>query len=454
MRRSLTAVLLATSMFILPSEAHAQAMSAEEAAALRAELAALKAKVDVLEARLDAATAESGSAAPSAPPAPEQAVAAAPEKPATEVHWKGAPEIKSADGWSFKPRGRIQVDAAYVAAPDAISDPALGFSNELRRVRMGFGGTMPGGFGYKVEADFAGGEADLLDAFLTYGKGPLTVTVGQHNPCQGLEELSSSNDTSFIERAAFTDAFNFIRRVGVSGQYTTGPVLIEAGLFTDNYNALDSGNNGYSADGRVVYAPKIGDTQLHFGASAHYRRVGDTVRAVRYRQRPLVHSADIRFISTPSIDARSETGLGLETAFIRGRLHGMGEAYWQNVGRTGLADPTFFGGAVEVGYFLTDDTRSYKGGIFKEVKVSHPVGEGGIGAVEFNVRSDRLDLNDAGIVGGTQDGYMASLIWNPVDYLRFMINYAHLYYHDAVIPAGTDRDYGVDTVGARAQVVF
>ena len=58
MRRALTTALLATSMFSLPGMAHAQAMTAEEAAALRAELATLKAQVQMLEARLDAATAE------------------------------------------------------------------------------------------------------------------------------------------------------------------------------------------------------------------------------------------------------------------------------------------------------------------------------------------------------------------------------------------------------------
>ena len=45
MRQKLSAILLATTMLALPSTAHAQAMSAEEAAALRAELAALKAQV-------------------------------------------------------------------------------------------------------------------------------------------------------------------------------------------------------------------------------------------------------------------------------------------------------------------------------------------------------------------------------------------------------------------------
>lgn len=449
MRHALAATLLATSMFSLPSMAHAQTMSNEEAAALRAELAALRAKVETLEARLDQASPTPVAvSAPAPTPTPETIAAT------TQIKWKGAPELKTADGWSFKPRGRIQVDAVHVGAPTAISDRALGFSSELRRIRMGFGGTVPGGFGYKVEADFAESDVVLLDAFMTYQDGPLKLTVGQHNTFQGLEELSSSNDVSFIERSAFTDAFNFIRRAGVSGEYAKGALLVQAGVFTDNFAALDSGNDGYSFDGRVVFAPKTGKTQLHFGGSAHWRKLGDTVPSVRYRQRPLVHSADIRFVSTPSIDGEAETGFGAEAAFIRGRLHGAAEGFWQSVDRPGLADPQFFGGSVEAGLFLTDDTRAYKEGMFKEVHVKNPVSDGGIGAWQINLRYDHLDLNDAGIVGGRQDGYMASLIWTPMDYVRFMINYARLEYHDAVIPAGSDRDYGVDSVGARAQIVF
>src|SRR3546814_20057531 len=60
MRLAITAALLAPTMFVIPGEAHAQAMSAEEAATLRAELAALKAKVDTLAARPAPATAEQG----------------------------------------------------------------------------------------------------------------------------------------------------------------------------------------------------------------------------------------------------------------------------------------------------------------------------------------------------------------------------------------------------------
>ena len=93
--------------------------------------------------------------------------------------------------------------------------------------------------------------------------------------------------------------------------------------------------------------------------------------------------------------------------------------------------------------------------MFKSLKVKNPVGKGGFGALQFNVRYDHLDLVDAGIIGGTQDGYMASLIWTPVNHIRFMVNYGHLSYGNALgIAAGAPNDYFVDVVGARAQVSF
>lgn len=438
----------------IPVHAHAQGLTAEEAAALRAEIQALRAQVEALEARVGQAETNSAAATQTAQKATEMA---AKSDDGITIKFKGAPEISDEKkGWSFKPRGRLLYDFASVNAPDSVVATGLGFTNELRRARLGFEGSIPGGFGYKFEVDFAAGDAELTDVFLTYKTGGLTMTAGQHNNFQSLEELSSSNDTSFMERAAFTDAFAFERRVGISAQYNAGDLLAQAGLFTDNVDDLSSDeNDSIGGDVRIVYAPKMGDAQLHFGASGHWRDLGYSVNSVRYRQRPLVHSTDTRFVNTGTLGgATGETSYGLETAIISGRFHAAGEAYWQKVALASAADPTFFGGSMEAGFFLTDDSRSYKGGIFKGVKVKNPVGSGGIGAVQFNVRYDRLDLNDAGIVGGTQDGYMASLIWTPVDYVRFMLNYARMEYKDAAIVAGTSRSYGVDVFGARTQLTF
>lgn len=460
MTRKFSAALLLSATFLTALPARAQVGSvAEEVAALRAQLESVTARLEAVEERATRAeaalaSAQAASSAPAAAPAPQ---------PGPEIRFSGAPQIRAPGGWSFKPRGRLQYDVGSVSSPDGIVDRSLGFGNELRRARLGVEGTIPGGFGYVFELDFADNNVEITDAILTYrASEAATLTVGQHNGFQSLEELTSSRFTSFIERAAFTDAFNFERRVGVSGTFARGDLIAQAGIFTDNIADLGNDENGtVGLDGRLVFSPELGSARLHLGASAHWRANGDLAAAgiaTRYRQRPLVHFTDVRFLATPALPVENETSYGLEAALIRGPLHAAAEAHWLNADlMTTAASPTFFGGYAEVGYFLTGETRGYRNGRFDRTSVNRPVGgeQGGFGAVQLNLRYDFLDLNSAGIAGGTQNGLQASLIWIPTDYVRFLLNYGHLNYDGAAIPAaGGDRDYSVDVVGARAQIDF
>lgn len=453
MPHALTAALLATSMFSLPTAAHAQAMTAEEAAQLRAELAALKAQVQTLETRLDTATAQPATApAPITAPAPPSVTA----KPATEISWKGAPEIKTADGWVFKPRGRIQLDVASINAPAGVTGIRGGTATEFRRVYLGVDGKIPGGFSYRVEADIANSAVELTDIYLSYGTGPLSVTAGQIKPFTGLDDMTSDLFTSTMERAAFVSAFGFERRVGLSAQYKGKALLLQGGVFSDNAADLTDSNHSMSVDGRIVFMPKLGDTQLHLGASGHYRDPNDPAATNRYRARPFVHTTDVRLVDTGLLDYSSERGLGLEGAVIAGPFHAAGEAYWQTVKRVGAADPTFFGGYAEVGMVLTGgDARGYKDGAFDRLKPSKPINAGGIGAIELNARYDYLDLNDAGIVGGQQKTALIGLVWAPIDYIRITANYGKVWLDDARVATATgDRSYSADTFGLRTQVDF
>ncbi len=430
----------------------------EAIAQMRAQMAEMAARIDSLESDLAEAEAQAQAANTAAAAASEAAAAAnetaaAAKSSAPKVSWKGAPKFEGEGGWSFKPRGRLQYDAGTTSAPSS-TGRSDGFGNEVRRARLGVEGDIPGGFGYKFELDFAGNSTEITDAILTYKDGPVKVAVGQHNNFQGLEELTSSRFISFMERAAFTDAFDFERRVGASLQYHKGDVLVQGGLFTDNIDDLS--NKNWSADGRVVFMPKMGGTQLHMGGSIHYTDY-EAGTSLRYRQRPFVHFTGERFINTGHFAADSELGLGVEAAAISGPFHAAAEGYWQKASRpAGLSDPTFFGGYAEVGYFLTGgDKRGYKGGTFDRVKPANPVGKGGMGAVQVNLRYDYLDLNDADIIGGKQNGYGVSLIWTPTAYTRFMMNYGKMSYDDAVYPTGSgDTSYSVDSFGVRAQVDF
>jgi phosphate-selective porin OprO/OprP len=444
--KAFTAALLATALA-------APAFAQDRTDALAAELAAMRARIAQLEGEVAALKAK-----PAAPVAVAAAAPAAAKK-----------ESSGGGGVSVKPFGRLQYDVAHVGRPQGLNDRGLGFSHELRRGRIGLEGAIPGGFGFKVEVDFADNQVELTDTYLTYkASKQLGLTLGQHNNFQSLEELTSSRFLSFMERAAFTDAFGFERRVGLSATYSAGDVIAQAGIFTDNIEDLSGAsgaaglgdeNDAAGADARFVYAPKLGDAQLHLGASAHYRDNNDLATfgpATRFRQRPFVHTADTRFISTPGLRVAEETSFGLESALIRGPLHATGELHWLRADTlTAGTTPTFFGGYAEAGYYLTGETRGYKGGRWDRTKVLKPVGQGGFGALQLNLRYDYLDLTDDGVVGGTQRAYAAGLVWIPQDHVRFLLNFARLRYEDAaIVPPSGDRDYSVNVIGARAQVDF
>lgn len=445
------AVIALVTVWAAPASAQNGA-AASELAALRAQMTAMTTRIDTLEAQLAEAKADTAAV-------PAESAAGDEDGDDAKVTWKGATEITGDGGWSFKPRGRIQLDAGTIGVPDGIAEPGTGFASEVRRAFIGVDGKLPGGFGYRAEIDVAASPVEITDLYLTYeASDRLGLTLGHHKPFWGLEEMTSDLFTSFTERAAFNSAFGFERRLGLSASFRTGEVLLQGGAFTDDLAALgDDGNDSLSLDGRAVLMPKLGDGQLHLGGSLHWRDLNDGASSVRYRVRPFIHTPDIRFVDTGDIAARGETGYGLEAGYIQGPFHAVGEAHWQRVRRPGaLPDPTFFGGYAEIGLFLTPgDSRGYKDGAFDRVKPANPVGEGGMGALQVNLRYDRLDLSDAGVTGGTQNAYGIGMVWTLTDYVRFLVNYGHLVYRDAAIPAaGGDRDYTVDAFGMRAQVDF
>lgn len=470
--QSSTLAIALTVGWISPAHASAskEPTAAEQFASLQAQLDKLNQRVDALEgqvkseraradsaeAKLAKAEADTTAARAEASKATAATVPSVTAKPATEVTWDGAPKLATKDGWSFKPRGRVQMDTAGVDAPGTVSGASLGIATEFRRAYIGFDGTMPGGFGYRVEADLANSSVELTDVYLTYKVSPrLTLTLGQHKPFQSMEDMTSDLFTSFMERAAFNSGFGFERRVGFSGTYTGKAVVVQAGVFADNAADLNlDSNNSYSFDSRLVLMTKLGKGQLHLGGSFHARDFNDASTSTRYRARPFVHTTDVRLINTGNITSSGETGYGLEFAYIDGRFHATAESSWMRPHRPGLADPVFNGGYAEVGLLLTNDVTAYKNGAYDRIRPKKALGKGGMGALQLNVRYDWLDLSDDTVIGGRQQVVGASLVWIPTDFVRFQINYGHLWLSDAVVTAGGSRNYQADSVGARAQIDF
>ena len=192
-------------------------------------------------------------------------------------------------------------------------------------------------------------------------------------------------------------------------------------MFGDNLseNAVEE---GMAAAGRVTYTPIVQDgTLVHLGASARYRKTGDSQSDFRYRQRPYAHIPG-RIISTGRV-ADKDTFLGIEAAAIMNQFWAAGEYGMLNASCDACADdPSFDGAYLEAGVFF-GGARTYKGGKFNRPKVDNPITDGGMGAVSLIARYDTIDLTDDAVDGGDLDTIVIGADWWPTKYTRISANY-------------------------------
>ena len=442
-------------------------VSAEEAniSAADARAAALEAQIEGLQAQITELKAAVTKATPS---------------------WKGAPQWTDSEGWSFKVRGRLIIDTAYAPKPDNyVTNRNLGFNTRVRRFRIGVEGAIPGGFGYKAEVDYANSTVGFGDVVLTYAPtGKIYgFTFGNHESLNGMEQITSSRWSSFIERAQANDAFGNTRRLGLSVNLKSKDNLLrfDAGVFAAHTIDASLDNDGYILAARTSYSPYVGNGFVHMGLNFQHREFQSNDNAVastssgapstnqiaRYRARPFLQTTDVRYVDTGNFAAKSDNIFGAELYGVFKSLHFGGEAQYVKVNAysagdtaTGLdafnggslvtptGDPSFFSGFFEAGYFLTGETRGYKNGTWDRTKVLNPVNKGGSGAFQLIGRLDYLDLDTAKLKngltnnfatgatslaalntrlgrGGTQTGYLFGLTWIPTDYVRFLFNYIH-----------------------------
>lgn len=365
-----------------------------------------------------------------------------------------AQEEAESDFLTFEPSAVVQFDLGRIDVPDALASVDQSSLDEFRRIRAGGSGQI-GSVGYKFEIDFAASDIVVLDAYLEREFGPLRLRAGNMKTNISLDEETSSRSGNFLERASFTDAFNFARQTGVQARYKAGDVSLWGGVFIDSLDTiLTESSQRWSASGRAVWAPKLGETQLHLGASAMHTDHDDDPVSARYRQRPLFHATETRFVDTRNLAISSENFYGVEAAAIAGPFYGAAEYGWLDVSRTG-GDALFGGGYVEAGWSVTGEPRAYSGGRFDRAKVASPLTEGGPGGVVLATRYDWIDLDDGPVQGGKQQSLGASLIWTPVDPIRLSVNYTRLDVDGGPFAAAfADGDFSADVIGTRIQLAF
>jgi phosphate-selective porin OprO and OprP len=452
--------LLASASVLVVSFSIGQAAKAADIEQLEAQMRVMQAQLQELKRQVEEAKTQAASTE-----APARAGGA--DGSDLKVKWKGAPELSSGDGkFKFKVRGRINVDYNGIDQDQAITgDPDVS-AVELRRARLGVEGVMFYDWKYKLEVDFAGDEVTLKDAYFEYTGLPVDVRAGHFKAYNSLEEMTSANYITFMERASFVEAFrlDYLTGLGVfrdEKHWTAAAGVFSTTPASEQTTFLDDGTT-FAA--RVTVAPINRDRHvLHLGASVRGRDAGGNPRdgtadpLFRYRARGAdLHLAD-RFVSTPQI-GEADTLWGLEGAVVVGSFSVQGE-YVQNRVEvaTGLggADPTYDGWYADASWFLTGESRPYDKGVFGRVQVKNPVygGSGGWGAWQIAGRYDVIDLSDQSVLipgctaCGEQATWLFGVNWYLNDYTRLTLNV-----NQSEIKGGVNDGAEITGVGMRAQL--
>ena len=254
---------------------------------------------------------------------------------------------------------------------------------DARRARISLRGYFSD-FEYKAEFnlsesddtgdDIGGSAEDLYVKYKGFGE-MANLTIGKQRVPFGMDELTSSNDISLLERSAMSERYALDRSAGLklSGRGMDKRFTYGVGLFEADGN----GSNDFqerALAGRVTFAPIMTKSRvLHFGAG--YQTVG-------------------------AMDPLDETDtMNVEVAGAFGPFHAQAEYYDSDVG-----PENFNGYYAQVGYILNGGgTRPYSDGIFKRVKAV----PGGTWEVTARYEEGDGRFNDVGL--GFIDAQQTSL---------------------------------------------
>lgn len=374
----------------------------------------------------------------------------------------------------------------------------------LRRARLGVLGKFMEDWHYYLAIEVGGSpdnttsaKTQINSAALSYyglekAKVPLIFDIGEFNVPLTMDQTTSSNDITFLERASIANLVSGLAG-GVpraafgarsnndryfTGLYLTGPT---AG---DNSTAAPLNGEQVAVTARATYQIlQNADYTLHAGIDAANvftpNRSGSAAagarETLRFRDRPELRIDQTQFVDTGSIGASGARTYGAELAGNYRGLYFQGESYGIQVDQQrapGLAAPrlNFWGAYGQLSLALTGEARKYDSefGKYKSPQPDHPFSlkSGEWGAWEISGRISYVDLNDhntknvpasttGGVFGGTQLVYSAGLNWYVNRNVRFMFDYIHADI-DKLSPTDgrTSQSNHIDAIAMRTQVAF
>ncbi len=412
MRSSILVVAIALAIGSTSFSASAQSGSTSsrdaEIAELKALLATLQAKVASLEERTDAQSDINVGTQ-------ESIQSQADNSPKVET--KGGIKVTSPDGkFQASIGGRIHFDA-YAFDRDLASTTG---TTDFRRARLTLSGTVYD-WQYKMEQDFAVGSTTegFKDVYIATDALGGKVTIGHFKPYRSMEELTSSNEITMMERPFASASGLYSGRQFVQGVgYLRGGANYSLGGTVHNLrNAASPRNEGIGVSARATFAPiNRTDTTVHLGVSAsseNANRGSENLSArVAYAGR---RGPSQTIATTTGASGDSVQAIGLEAAGAFGPLLVQSEyvtaTFDAPLGRDQDVDTFYVMGS----WMLTGEHKPYKGasGVF-----GSPKGEG---MWELTARYDTIENKDVANLDVTSTTFGVNYYFNPN--VRLMFNY-------------------------------
>ena len=351
-----------------------------------------------------------------------------------QVEWKDGVRLETKDKTvRIKFGGRIHYDWAAMSQDSGIRQNlgSLQDGTEPRRARIYLSGVLHEHVDFKIQYDFAGGTTKLKDVYLGLTEIPYLgkIRVGHMKEPFSLEEMTSSNNVTFLERA-LTNAFAPSRNTGLLiSNHAKERVSWAVGVFRNtNDLGVGQGDGEFNFAGRLTGTPwhsEKGKKVVHVGLGYSYRSPSEP--SFRFSQRPEAHLAP-RFVDTGTLRMQSAHLVAPEFAWVFGPASVQTEYVRAGLNPVqGNPNSNFHGYYILGSYFLTGEQRNYRAseGQFRGIKPKRNfnIRQKGMGAWEVAVRYSSLDLNHGPVSGGRLNDFTAGLNWYLNPNARAMWNY-------------------------------
>ncbi len=359
-----------------------------------------------------------------------------------KLTWKDSLRLETADGKNkLRIGGRIHWDNAFSSDDDYTSD-----GDTFRRARLYVSGQIQERYDFKMQYDFAGGDADFKD--VNFGIKGLPVLgnlrVGQFKEPFSLEEQASSNDIPVIERANLNRLVPS-RSAGIMAynDYANQRVTGAVGVFRGNDDSYGNyKGDGYAATARLTGLPmksEDGSQLIHLGV-AYSHRDDDSATYKFSSDHSMAPSTKHKIEDLDDVSL-----IGIEAALKLGSFSLQSE--WAEADVDAPTGGTLDGYYVQASYVLTGESRSYDSstGAFKGISPeSKFLDNGGLGAWEATLRWSNLNYTELAD-GDEVDSWTIGLSWYLNKNVRALFNYTN-----ADLENGEDGD----VFATRFQIAF